>query len=205
MQTRIVVGWALLTLTLAGCDSKQSESTSPRAEPPSGEPAAAMPTEQSARTEQRPEKAAYELDTPTAGSADAPKKGPPPADPLPNGARGPSVTGEGFEAFMAVPEVAAGKSATARVVLDAVAPFHCNDKYPYKFTIEPTPGVTYPSTTLKDMQIGERRSTMAVPFTVNEPGKKTLTGELSFSVCTDDKCLIEKQKLTVTVDVEGAS
>jgi hypothetical protein len=101
--------------------------------------------------------------------------------------------------------VQTGKAANVQVVLEAVAPFHCNDKYPYKFTPAPTAGVTYPQEVIRGMNVTEQRSTMSIPFTASQAGKKTLSGELAFSVCTDDKCLIEKQQLSMTVEVRDPS
>jgi hypothetical protein len=120
--------------------------------------------------------------------------------------KGPAVSGEGFSAHLqATGTFEVGKASSVQVVLDAAPPFHCNDKYPYKFTLTKTPGLTFPADVVRDMKIGESQSTMTVPFTPDQPGAKTLTGELAFSVCTDDKCLIEKQQLSVTIDIKGAS
>jgi hypothetical protein len=54
------------------------------------------------------------------------------------------------------------------------------------------------------MNVDKQRSTMSVPFTPTQAGSHTLSGELAFSVCTDDKCLIEKQTLSFPVDVSGS-
>jgi hypothetical protein len=41
--------------------------------------------------------------------------------------------------------------------------------------------------------------TMNVGFTPEAAGKHTISGVLQFSVCTDDKCLIEKRDLALEV------
>ncbi len=120
--------------------------------------------------------------------------------------RGAAVSGEGFRAHLqSASKLQKGKPGSIQLVLEAVAPFHCNDKYPYKFTPSPTPGVSYPGAVIKNMTVGEQRSTMNIPFTAGDAGEKQLSGEFAFSVCTDDKCLIEKQKLSITVNVADAS
>lgn len=96
----------------------------------------------------------------------------------------------------------AGEPAAVTAVLTARGGFKCNDKYPYKFTLDPAPsGVSYPSTVVTGMAVSDKRSTMSIPFTPTEKGAKTISGTLAFSVCDADKCLIEKQKLSVTVNV----
>lgn len=97
-----------------------------------------------------------------------------------------------------------GKQGTAEIVLEAKAPFHANDKYPYKFKLGASPGVAYPDKIVgKDKaKIEQMKVTMPVVFTAEEPGKKKIAGVFHFSVCTDDKCLIEKRQLAVDVDVK---
>jgi len=66
----------------------------------------------------------------------------------------------------------------------------------------PSGGVSYASNVVRSMSVGEKTSTMGVPFTPSQKGKATVSGTFSFSVCTEDKCLIEKRPLSVTVDVD---
>jgi hypothetical protein len=98
----------------------------------------------------------------------------------------------------------AGKPADATITIDAKAPFHVNDKYPYKFKLKETAGVKYPNPVVgKDAaKVEKMRVTMPIAFTPEAAGKHTLAGVLSFSVCTDDKCLIEKRDLTLDVQAK---
>lgn len=117
---------------------------------------------------------------------------------------GPAVKGEGFVAHLETRgDYHVGKPATVQAVLLAQQPFHCNDKYPYKFTGAPAANVTFKEAVVRKMSIGAERSTMDIEFTPTQAGKVTLSGELAFSVCTDDKCLVEKQTLSVVVDVKS--
>jgi len=94
-----------------------------------------------------------------------------------------------------------GKPAEATITLDAKPPFHINDKYPYKFKLKDAAGLKFPSATVgKDAaKLEKQRMTMTVGFVPEAPGKHTLAGVLAFSVCTDDKCLIEKRDLAFDV------
>jgi len=98
----------------------------------------------------------------------------------------------------------AGKPAAAQIVLDAKAPFHVNEKYPYKFKPRDEAGLSFASAVVgKDnVQLEKARATMTVPFTVQTAGKHTLAGQFSFSVCTDDKCLIEKRDLSLVLEAK---
>ena len=96
-----------------------------------------------------------------------------------------------------------GQTGTVTAVLKANDPFKCNEKYPYKFKLDAPPaGVSYANSVVRNMSVSPKQSTMSIPFTANEAGAKTISGQLSFSVCTDAKCLVEKRNLSVSVKVE---
>ena len=94
-----------------------------------------------------------------------------------------------------------GKPGEVTITLDAKPPFHINDKYPYKFKPKQEAGLKFPSPVIgKDAaKLEKQRMTMAVAFVPESPGKHKLSGVLAFSVCTDDKCLIEKRDLAFDV------
>ena len=99
---------------------------------------------------------------------------------------------------------AAGKAGEAQIVLDAKPPFHVNEKYPYKFKLKDAPGLTFANAVVgKDnVKLETQRATMSVPFTVKDAGKHTLAGQFSFSVCTEDKCLMEKRDLALSLEAK---
>ncbi len=98
----------------------------------------------------------------------------------------------------------AGQQAEAEIVLDAKPPFHVNEEYPYKFKLKEASGVKFPQPVVgKDAaKLEKQKVTLPVSFTPEAAGKCTVAGQLAFSVCTDDKCLIEKRDLTLVVDVK---
>jgi hypothetical protein len=98
----------------------------------------------------------------------------------------------------------AGKAGDATITIDAKPPFHVNDKYPYKFKLKESAGLKYPSPVVgKDAaKLEKMRVTMPVGFVPESPGKHTIAGVLSFSVCTDEKCLIEKRDLSLDVQAK---
>ena len=98
---------------------------------------------------------------------------------------------------------AGGQAGEAEIVLAAKAPFHVNEKYPYKFKIKETPGLRFANLIVsKDLvKLEPARATVPVAFTP-DAGKHTLAGQLSFSVCTADQCMIEKRDLTLEIEAK---
>lgn len=99
--------------------------------------------------------------------------------------------------------VTAGKPAAAEVVLLPKGGYHTNDKYPYKFKAATTDGVAFraPVFTKEDVTLDEHKATMKVDFTPDSSGEKTISGQFAFSVCSAEKCLVEKRDLTLKVAV----
>jgi hypothetical protein len=117
---------------------------------------------------------------------------------------GSGASGEGFSVSIQAPSpVRSGEMASAVVVLSAKDPYKCNEKYPYKLVLDaPSGGVSYPQQTVRGMSIGQKQSTMSVPFSPGQAGSVTVAGLFHFSICTADKCLIEKQRVSVTVQAD---
>lgn len=98
---------------------------------------------------------------------------------------------------------AAGSDCSAQVELKAKGAHHVNQEYPHKFKLNPVAGLTFPKATLtKDaMTLGESTLTLKVTFRSEQKGLYSLGGELAFSLCTADRCLIEKRELVMPVEV----
>lgn len=98
----------------------------------------------------------------------------------------------------------AGQASALEITLLAKAPYHVNDKYPLKLKLKETPGVKFDSLVVgKDAaKVEATKAVMPVSFTPDGAGKRTVAGQFAFSVCTDDKCLMEKRDLLLDVNVE---
>jgi hypothetical protein len=66
------------------------------------------------------------------------------------------------------------------------------------------PGVKYSAAVVgKDKaKVEHMKATMPVAFVPESAGQHTVSGQLSFSVCTDENCLMEKRDLSLVVDVK---
>jgi hypothetical protein len=150
----------------------------------------------------------------SASNAAAPNPSPQPADAAsaaPAEAAAPATgapkfSDTGFDLSIEAPKASlkAGQPGTVEVVLSAKAPFHVNDKYPIKLRLKETPGVKYENLTVgKDaVKLEPMKAVMPVSFTPDGAGKRTVAGQFAFSVCTEDKCLMEKRDLKLDVNVE---
>jgi len=126
-----------------------------------------------------------------------------------NGGEAPKVTGDkktesSYAAWLqAAGKYSVGKAGSVQAVLVAKGEFKCNENYPYKFKLgAPPSGVSYPSPIARNISKGKKRSTLTIPFTASEAGKKTISGKFYFSVCDAQSCVIKKQPMSVTVTVE---
>jgi hypothetical protein len=97
-----------------------------------------------------------------------------------------------------------GQAGAVEILLDAKKPFKPNDKYPYKLKLAKSDGVKFPAAVVKKdaVKLEEQRALMKVALTPESAGKKRIGGQFAFSVCTDDKCLIEKRDLAVEIQVD---
>ncbi len=96
-----------------------------------------------------------------------------------------------------------GQPGEAEIVLLAKGAFHVNDKYPYKFKLKEGGAPKFPAPIVgkEQVKLEERRrpcSSASRP-TLREARPR---GAVLFSVCTDDKCLIEKRDLALEVTAE---
>ena len=194
----VVIG----TCALLGC----SKETPPAAEEPRSASNAAAP--------QAAPPAAAQADSaaPAAAAAAAPAAEPEPDPKHPPAAKFAEAE---FDLTISPPASAlkAGQAGSLEVLLASKAPYHVNDKYPIKLKLNEKPGVKYDNLTIsKDaVKLGRPAGKTAgdfvtavvpVSLTADAAGKRTVSGRLSFSVCTEDKCLMEKRDLVLDVVVE---
>lgn len=188
----------------------QSSAPAESKEPAASKPAAVAPRAEAAQ----PLKAAETAESPAPSVvklADAPKQGDTkekagdkaPAAAAAGEKQGTVVSEEAFSAWLQTASPAkAGGPVQLEAVLVAKPPYHCNPEYPHKFKLNPAPaGLAYPEETVRGMKVTPERSTLAIPVNAQSAGKPTISGTLSFSVCTEERCMVEKRDLSVALDV----
>lgn len=111
---------------------------------------------------------------------------------------------DGFELSLTpTAPLKAGEKGELTLRLTAKEPYHVNDKYPYKLEWKPAEGIQFDANpapasvfTVENMTV-----TGKLGITPSAKGKTQVSGVFKFSVCTDDKCLIEKRELSLALDV----
>lgn len=99
--------------------------------------------------------------------------------------------------------VGVGAPAQLEAVLVAKAPYHCNPDYPHKFKLNAAPaGLSYPEELVRGMQVSPERGVLRIPVLAKSAGPATVSGTLSFSVCNDERCLVEKKELSLALQVK---
>jgi hypothetical protein len=97
--------------------------------------------------------------------------------------------------------------ATIEVAVAARGGFHVNAEYPTSFTVAPAaPGVRYPRARLDGSSVDRLACEkvpaetcglkLVVPYFVEKPGAYNVGGTVRFSVCDEERCLIEKVELS---------
>jgi hypothetical protein len=98
-----------------------------------------------------------------------------------------------------------GKVGELTLQLVAKAPYHINKEYPHKLKLRAVDGISFPKLVLgrESMTIERTRATMKVPFTPARAGTFAVSGEFAFSLCTEDRCLMEKRSVSTQFNVSN--
>jgi hypothetical protein len=107
------------------------------------------------------------------------------------------------------------RASSFKVIVHAKGEFHVNDEYPARFSASSAPGIAYAASKLarasqpdafvaKPCASGKDTCVLevSVSFTPEQSGMAELGGELSFGLCRQDNCTVEKRALRRAVSVE---
>jgi hypothetical protein len=140
----------------------------------------------------------------------APPAAPPPAPPA---AQKPEPREQHYEVSLASPALKAGQeSSAATITVTAKDGFHVNPEYPVSFRPEGSEAVKFsgervpltPSTKTPCEAKAEDacKVEFPLPLTPEKAGPAKVAGIVAFSVCSEDKCLIEKVPLSLAIKVD---
>ena len=95
-----------------------------------------------------------------------------------------------------------GESVEVLIELVPTSGYKVNLEYPIKFAFVDGEGVTAEPNVLKKEQatLDKTRAVLKGKVKLSQAGERALGGKLSFSVCTEERCLIEKRDLRVTLN-----
>ncbi len=95
----------------------------------------------------------------------------------------------------------AGNTGYLRLELKAKAPHHVNQEYPHKLKLKPVEGVEFESLTFArdSMSVEPMSVVLKVPLKPTRAGQYKVQADFAFSLCTADRCLIEKRTLEAEI------
>jgi hypothetical protein len=137
---------------------------------------------------------------------------PPPAAPAAEKKAEPKEA-KNYEVSMSSPALKAGQESTAAVItVTATSGFHVNPEYPVSFRPEGSEAVKFSGERVA-LTAGTKTPCAAkaedackvefpLPLTPEKAGEGKVAGVVAFSVCSEDKCLIEKVPLALAIKVE---
>lgn len=100
-------------------------------------------------------------------------------------------------------EASRGKTASANVVFVPAAGYHVNPDFPTSLKLRASPGVTASTIemTEQDATLSAKDGRFTPTFTSNEAGTRTISGALSFVVCSGNDCEQELTVVRIEMDV----
>lgn len=110
------------------------------------------------------------------------------------------VTGNNFAVDVSAPgNCAVDTSCTMAIKLTALGKFHINDEYPYKWVGDPIDGIDYTGKKTGDFKKeSPTQGTLLVSFKSAGQNAK-VAGVYKMSVCSEDKCQIETQRVELNI------
>ena len=123
---------------------------------------------------------------------------------------GTSITGKNFTLAVGSPGCRVDTPCAVTLRITAGGEFHVNKEYPYKFTANAAPGVTFLGSGDANVfsraagdfrEEGEKSATMTVRFKPTAAGEAKIAGTYKMSVCSAGQCQIEAQAVQLAVPV----
>jgi len=104
------------------------------------------------------------------------------------------------------PPAKKGQKAVAKVKITPAAGYHMNKEYPTSLVLSSVPAgvlVDKMKQTAKDAaKWEEAEGEFDVAYTASEAGKKTVSGEIKFAVCSANTCDPKKSNVSFQIDVK---
>lgn len=114
-----------------------------------------------------------------------------------------TVEGDQYLVEVEAPTLEVGKEGALRVVVSGKNGFKFNKDFPIKLELTAPPeGLSAPKLLLKrdDGKLdADGKFTFLVPLLASKAGEFSLEATLKFSVCNDDKCVVQRQTLRAKV------
>lgn len=114
---------------------------------------------------------------------------------------GAAFAAEGYSIAVTSGKGKANEKITSVIKIKSDGKYHINKEFPHKVTLTAPEGVTLESPKVKGSVESETALSFAVVTTSAAAGKKDISAEIRFAVCTDTTC--EPKTETVKLSVEA--
>ena len=119
---------------------------------------------------------------------------------------GPSIETGSFRLSVApVAGYAIGKAGHVEIALEGRGEWHVNQEYPIRVDLKAAPGVTLKKDELvKDdaKEFGEDKVRFLAAVEPSATGEHEVTCDVSFAMCTEENCILEKRTVAMRLKVE---
>ena len=120
---------------------------------------------------------------------------------------GPSIETGSFLLAVAPaqPRYAIGKAGLVEIALEGRGDWHVNQEYPIRVDLKGAPGVTWTKNELvKDdaKEFGEDKVRFVAAVKPAAAGDHEVTCDVSFAMCTEENCILEKRTVAMKLKVE---
>lgn len=105
----------------------------------------------------------------------------------------------------AQPKYSAGKPGELEIALEGRGEWHVNQEYPIRVDLKAPEGVAIPKAELvKDdaKEFGEEKVTFLAAVEPSAAGKHEVTCDVSFAMCTEENCILEKRTVAMELEVQ---
>jgi hypothetical protein len=118
-----------------------------------------------------------------------------------------TISGEQYTIEVTSPPVSVGADAEFQVKVEATGGFKFNKAFPTKLKLGDAPeGLVFPKPKLKKgdgvASADGKSFTFAVPVKATRAGRFPFEAVLKFSVCNDDKCVVQRKKLKSSISAQ---
>lgn len=122
-------------------------------------------------------------------------------------APGPAIETGSFHLAVAPaqPEYGVGKSGELEIALESRGEWHVNQDYPIRVDLKAAPGLQIPKPELvreDAKEFGDERVRFLAAVKPSKPGKHDITCDVSFAMCTEENCILEKRTVAMELEVE---
>ena len=102
------------------------------------------------------------------------------------------------------PRYAAGRAGEVEIALESRGEWHVNQEYPIRVDIKAAPEVAVLKRELvKDdaKEFGDEKVRFLAPIEPSKAGKHEVTCDVSFAMCTEENCILEKRTVAMELEV----